>query len=115
MISPESARVVERWHHVTTRTLSEAAVRTAFLIVVAYIVIYGAGALLGVFYGYDFVQSLFESVSAGSNTGLSCGITAPAMPALMKIYYVFAMWAGRLEFMSVFGLAGFVAAAARGK
>jgi len=59
--------------------------------------------------------SLFESVSAGANVGLSCGITSPAMPAALKVTYIFQMWAGRLEFVSVFALLGTIFAAVRGR
>ena len=115
MISPESARVVQKWHHITTRVLDDSTVRTAMLIVLSYIGIYGLGTLVGVYYGYDFVQSLFDAVSAGSNTGLSCGVASPTMPTPMKIVYVFEMWAGRLEFMSLFALGGYIVAVIRGR
>jgi trk system potassium uptake protein TrkH len=115
MISPESAYVVEKWHHLTTRVLNDATVRTAMLIVLSYIGIYSLGTLVGVYYDYDFMQALFDAVSAGSNTGLSCGVTSPTMPALMKIVYIVEMWTGRLEFMSVFALAGYLWALIRGK
>jgi trk system potassium uptake protein TrkH len=115
MILPESARVVQKWHHITTRVLEDSTVRTAMLIVLSYVGIYGLGALVGVYYGYDFVQSLFDSVSAGSNSGLSCGVTSPTMPTLMKIIYIFEMWAGRLEFMSLFALTGYIVALMRGR
>ena len=66
-------------------------------------------------YGYPFLKSLFESTSAAANVGLSCGITAPAMPAGLKVTYIVQMWAGRLEFMSVLTLLGFLVAAVKGK
>jgi trk system potassium uptake protein TrkH len=115
MISPESARVTAKWHHITTRVLDDQTVRTAMLIVLSYIGIYTLGTLVGVYYGYDLVEALFDSVSAGSNTGLSCGVVSPSMPVPMKIVYIFEMWAGRLEFMSVFALMGYIVALLRGK
>ena len=66
-------------------------------------------------FGTPFVNSLFESTSAAANVGLSCGITTATMPALLKLTYIFQMWAGRLEFMSVFTILGFLYAAVRGK
>jgi trk system potassium uptake protein TrkH len=115
LISPESAYVVKKWHHVTTRILDEPAVHSAMLIVIFYILTYAAGAIIGVFYGYEPLQALFDSVSAGSNTGLSCGVTSPAMPAFLKIVYIVEMWAGRLEFMSLFALGGYIIALFRGR
>jgi trk system potassium uptake protein TrkH len=115
LLSPESAYVVRKWHHITTRILDEPAVHSAMLIVIFYILTYAIGAIVGVFYGYEPVQALFDSVSAGSNTGLSCGVTSPAMPVLMKIVYIIEMWAGRLEFMSLFALGGYIMALFRGR
>ena len=66
-------------------------------------------------FGYPFLDSLFESTSAAANVGLSCGITDAGMPVALKLTYIFQMWAGRLEFMSVFTLLGFLVATIRGK
>jgi trk system potassium uptake protein TrkH len=115
MISPESAWVVQKWHHITTRVLDDATVRTALLVVFSYIAIYAVGALVGVYFGYDLVESLFESVSVGANVGLSCGVTSPTMPAAMKAIYIVGMWCGRLEFMSLFALVAYAAAWLRGR
>ena len=89
--------------------------RSAMFIALMYGVTYGFGALVGIYYGYEPVQALFDSVSAASNTGLSCGVTAPGMPVLLKVTYIFEMWAGRLEFVSLFALAGYGIALVRGR
>jgi len=115
LISPESAFVVKKWHHITTRVLDDPVVYSTMMIVIFYIITYAVGAIVGVFYGYEPVQALFDSVSAASNTGLSCGVTSPTMPALMKIVYIIEMWAGRLEFMSIFALGGYILAFFRGR
>jgi trk system potassium uptake protein TrkH len=115
LISPESARIVEKWHHISNRLLDDATVRTAMLIVLSYVGIYALGTVVGVYYGYDLVQAMFDSVSAGSNSGLSCGVVSPTMPTFMKVVYIFQMWAGRLEFMSLFALAGYSVALFRGR
>jgi trk system potassium uptake protein len=115
LISPESARIVEKWHHLGPRILDDATVRAAMLIVLSYVGIYALGTVVGVYYGYDLVQAMFDSVSAGSNSGLSCGVVSPSMPTLMKVVYIFQMWAGRLEFMSLFALAGYGVALFRGR
>lgn len=95
--------------------LDDATVRAAMLIVLSYIATYSIGTLVGVFYGYDLMDSLLDAVSARSNTGLSCGLTSPSMPTAMKIVYVLMMWAGRLEFISIFALTGYVVAWIRGR
>lgn len=112
---PEKAIIVEKFHHIKNIFLEDKQVRAALLITLCYLVLYIGGALIGMFCGYPFLQSLFESTSAAANVGLSCGITDVAMPALLKITYIIQMWAGRLEFMSIFTLLGFLVAAVKGK
>ena len=58
------------------------------MITMAYLVLYGLGAIVGMFYGYPFLESLFESTSAAANVGLSCGITDVNMPSFLKITYI---------------------------
>ncbi len=115
IISPESAVVREKVHHIKDLWLDDALIRGTFLILIGYVIIYGLGAIVGIIYGYQPSVAFFDAVSAGSNTGLSAGLTSPAMPALLKIVYIFEMWAGRLEFMSILALIGFGYAAIRGK
>jgi trk system potassium uptake protein TrkH len=114
-VSPETAVVSAKYHHVRDVALTDPVVRTALTITIAYITLYGVTAVVGTLYGYDFLQAAFEGVSAASNTGLSCGVTAPSMPDVMKVLYIGSMWLGRLEFMSVFALGGYTIAMMRGQ
>lgn len=115
LASPESAVVAEKIHHIRDTWLDDAMVKGAMFIIICYVVIYALGGMLGVLYGFDPNVAIFDSVSAGSNTGLSAGLTSPLMPAALKVYYIFAMWAGRLEFMSIIALFGFGGALLRGR
>ncbi len=115
LVSPESAVIRQRFHHIRDMWLDDATVKSAMTITLLYLVMYAFAGVLGTLYGYEFAPALFEGVSAGSNTGLSCGITSPAMPDLMKVFYIAFMWMGRLEFMSVFALLGYGFAALRGR
>lgn len=115
IILPEKAIVVQKFRHIKEIFLDDKQVRSALLITLCYLALYSIGALIGMFFGYPFIDSLFESTSAAANVGLSCGITTTTMPAALKIIYIFQMWAGRLEFMSVFTLIGFFVAAIKGK
>jgi trk system potassium uptake protein TrkH len=115
IILPEKAVVMERYHHIKEIFSEDKQVRSALLITLAYIVLYGLGAIAGMLYGNSFINALFESTSAAANVGLSCGITDVGMPHALKITYIIQMWAGRLEFMSVFTLLGFIWAAVKGK
>jgi len=115
IVLPEHALVVQKFHHIKEIFLEDTQVRPALIITLAYLALYGIGALIGMFYGYPFLNSLFESTSAAANVGLSCGITNPGMPAVLKITYIIQMWAGRLEFMSVFTLMGSLIAVIKGR
>lgn len=105
-ISPESSVITQKFHHIRDNLLDNALVKNAMMIILLYMTIYFLGTIFGMYYGYSAIEAFFESVSAGSNTGLSCGITAPAMPNLLKIVYIIEMWFGRLEFVSVLTLFG---------
>ncbi|MDD5131018.1 MAG: TrkH family potassium uptake protein [Candidatus Omnitrophica bacterium] len=115
IIMPERALVVEKFHHIKDVFVEDKLARSALIITLAYIILYLLGALVGMFYGHPFLNALFESTSAAANVGLSCGITNIAMPAGLKVTYIIQMWAGRLEFMSVFTILGFLIAVIKGK
>ncbi|MDD5166744.1 MAG: potassium transporter TrkG [Candidatus Omnitrophica bacterium] len=115
IILPEGAIIVQKFHHIKEVFLEDKAARAALMVTLCYLVLYILGAIVGMFFGYPFLESLFESTSAAANVGLSCGITAVSMPAALKFTYIFQMWAGRLEFMSIFVLIGFFVAAIKGK
>jgi len=115
IVTPESAVVRERYHHIRDNWLDDGVVKTAMTITIAYLVMYFVSGFIGSLHGYSFVEALFEGVSAGSNTGLSCGVTTPTMPWDMKVFYIAFMWMGRLEFMSVFALLGYGISIVRGR
>ena len=95
--------------------LRDPAIRTAAIITLLYIMLYGLGAGLGLFYGYSLDEALFESTSAAAAVGLSIGIVGPDLELPLKLTYIFQMWIGRLEFISVLALFGYLVAAARGR
>ena len=108
LLSPESTIIVEKYHHIKDVTLEDNQIKNAATIIILYILVYFIGAVIGVFCGYPFIYSLFESVSAAANVGLSVGITNSSMPSLLKITYILEMWLGRLEFISIFVAFGFL-------
>jgi len=115
IFSPDSAVIITKFHHLRDVVLEDSHVRAAALITMSYMGLYLLGAVAGLFYGYPLLPSLFDSISAGSNTGLSAGLTSASMPTLMKMLYIFMMWAGRLEFISVLALLAFIWAQVKGK
>lgn len=111
----EHSLVQVKFHHIKTLFLQDGQVRAALMITLLYIGTGFAGAVIGAWYGYPALDSVFESFSALANVGFSCGITDTAMPAALKVTYIVQMWVGRLEFMSVFALFGFIGALVKGK
>ena len=88
--------------------LSDKRIKEAYIFFAIFLFTYVAGALVGMVFGYKPILALFESVSATANVGLSVGITSPTMPTTLKLVYIFQMWAGRLEFISIFVSIGFI-------
>ncbi|MFC1657788.1 TrkH family potassium uptake protein [Candidatus Omnitrophota bacterium] len=112
---PESTVLVQKFHHIQEVVLEDRQIRFSLLIFLMYLGLYILGTIIGCLCGYPLREALFESVSAGANVGLSCGVTNPAMPAILKLTYIFQMWVGRLEFVSIFTLFGVLVATLRGK
>lgn len=103
-LAPDSARVVVTYYHVGRRTLSHDTSREALTVFLLFVVTYTVGALVGVAYGFDATSAIFESVAMTSNGGLSSGIASAGMPFGLELVYIFQMWAGRLEFVTLLAL-----------
>jgi len=115
IMSPYETVVLQKFHHIKEMVLEDKHLKAASIVILCYLFLYVGGAIVGMLFGYSPIEALFESVSATANVGLSCGITQASMPAAMKLLFIFQMWVGRLEFMSVFALIGFVISLVKGK
>ena len=105
----ESMVSVRKYHHIHDVLLDDGVVRSALLIVIAYIFTFTVGTLAGMLCGYPLGASAFESASATGNVGLSIGITAATMPNALKVVYLVIFWLARLEFMSILALGTYIA------
>lgn len=108
LLSSERSMKVYKFHHLKTQILDDGLVKSSALIIICYMVTFFMGTLLGSYYGYPLSHSAFEAASVTGNVGLSIGVTTSAMPEVMKVYYIVAMYLGRLEFLSVFALFGYI-------
>lgn len=115
IFSAESSVISAKFHHIRDVVLEDHHVRAAAMISFFYMGLYLLGTVVGLFYGYPLLPSLFDSISAASNTGLTTGLTSAAMPPVMKMLYIFMMWAGRLEFVAVLALIAFIWAVIKGR
>ena len=107
LLRPSSAIVVQKYSYHGEKTLGDQQVRSAALVVLMYVGIFAAGTIGGCLSGFSLLESAFESASVSGNVGLTIGISSPAMPAALKLLYIFNMWAGRLEFMAILASVGF--------
>ena len=104
IILPDSIIQIDKFHHIGDIVLEDRHLRSAMLIVLAYIVTFMIGTFGGISFGYPLTSAAFEAASVTGNVGLSIGITQPQMPNTLKIIYIFIMWAARRELMSVLAL-----------
>ena len=103
-LAPNSARVISSFQHIGRRPVTENLIREAMTVFLLYIITYGVGTFAGIAHGYDASQAIFESIAMGSNGGITSGIVVPGMAWDLEIFYIFEMWAGRLEFIALIAL-----------
>ena len=115
VLLPERAVVSQTYWQNGRKRLTPELAQAAMAVSLLYVSLYLLGAGVALAYGYPLQSALFESVSASANVGLSVGVTDPSMPILLELVYIFQMWAGRLEFVAIFALLGFLFAWVRGK
>lgn len=115
VLLPEHAVVGTAYHQSGRKHLTATLTQSVMIISLLYVALYLLGAGVGMAYGIPLQDALFESVSASANVGLSVGVASPTMPILLEMVYIVQMWAGRLEFVAVFSLLGFIYASVRGR
>lgn len=116
LLLPENAAVVEHYHlGGRRRILADRQVTAAVTVLLLWIALYFGGAMLALFYGYDLQVALFDSTAAASSGGLSVGLARPDMETPLKVVFIAQMLLGRLEFVAVFALLGYVFSIFRGR
>ena len=103
-LAPDSARVVVAYNHIGRRVLTPEIVKEAMTVFILFVVTYVIGALVGIAHGYEATQAIFESVAMTSNGGITTGLATSGMPMSLELFYIFQMWAGRLEFVTLLAL-----------
>ena len=103
-LAPDTAHIVTSYQHIGRHPVTPQLVREATTVLILYGVTYIVGALAGVASGYDASNAIFESIAMASNGGITSGIVVPGMSWPLEIFYIFEMWAGRLEFVTLLAL-----------
>ncbi len=111
LLLPSHASFRRRIHASGDRDLGDGVVKGAALVALLYVATWVLTTMAGVAAGYSPMDAAFEGASVTGNVGLSIGVTAPGMPAALKVVYLLVMWVGRLEFMAVLALGRFVLSA----
>lgn len=106
LIAPESAVVTAKYHHLKDNVIDNNLLKQVFFIFICFSLLYAASSIIGIALGNETKASVFEAISASSNTGLTNGVTQPSMSWVLKVTYIISMWLGRIEFLSAFVLIG---------
>jgi trk system potassium uptake protein len=115
VLLPSDAVTRATYHSGRRHAVRDHVVQAALLVLLLYLALYLVGALVGLYYGYPFEEAMFESTSAAAAVGLSVGVTGPSMETGLKVVYILQMWLGRLEFIAVLVLLGFLWSLLRGR
>lgn len=115
ILLPRHAVFHRSLHNVSDHELDDARVRAFALVTLIYVACWAAATMLGILCGYPAMDAAFEAASVTGNVGLSVGVSSPSMPLALKLAYIAIMWAGRLEFIAVLAMGGFIVSGLRGK
>ena len=106
---PESAVVVTSYHVGRRRILRPETARAATTVLLLFVLSFLLGTMTALLSGdVDLTEALFEGVSVGANIGISIGVVNPDMPRLLQAVYIVQMILGRLEFVAVLVLIGYL-------
>lgn len=83
------------------RTFTREELPGIFFIIAVYAAAVFLATVVFVYAGHDPLASLFEVTSAVGTVGLSSGVVGPELNPGLKVFLVFLMWAGRLEFLPI--------------
>lgn len=97
--SPDTKEFAKKVHNIEDFAVHDEDVIRAGNLVLSYLLLLMLSSLFLASQGYSLGDSVFESASALSNTGLSVGIISPDSTAGAKLLFIFEMLAGRLEFL----------------
>lgn len=106
LLNSERNMRVYKYHHIKDHILTDNLIKSSAIIILCYVITFFIGTMMGTYYGFSIMDAAFESASITGNVGLSIGVTTPDMPNGLKVYYIIAMYLGRLEFLSVFAFIG---------
>jgi trk system potassium uptake protein TrkH len=112
---PDAAVVVTCYHVGRRRTLRPESARAATTVLLLFVLSFLLGTITALVTGeIGLAEALFEGVSVGANIGISVGVVSPDMSSALMAVYVVQMILGRLEFVAVLVLVGYLLSFRRG-
>jgi trk system potassium uptake protein TrkH len=106
---PESAVVVTSYHVGRRRILRSETTRAATTVLLLFVLSFLLGTMTALITEeVELTEALFEGVSIGANIGISIGVVDPAMSIPLQAVYIIQMILGRLEFVAVLVLVGYL-------
>ncbi len=100
---------VEKALRVDGSPLSEQEISQALLFTIIHAAAIFIGAVYMTIYGFSFVDTLFEATSAAGCVGLSVGVVSPSAPLGVKGTIMALMLLGRIEYVHLYLLIGYIA------
>ncbi|MCQ2978055.1 MAG: TrkH family potassium uptake protein [archaeon] len=86
---------------ISDKVVKDKQIKDASLFIFMHFILIAIVWFLFILYGYSPLDSLFDVISAQSNTGLSVGIITNGLPDFLKVVLIIQMWMGRLEIIPV--------------
>ena len=112
---PEAAVVVTSYHVGRRRILRAETARAATTVLLLFILSFLLGTMTALATSdVALTEALFEGVSVGANIGISIGVVEPGMSTALQAVFIVQMILGRLEFVSVLVLIGYLVSFRRG-
>lgn len=100
---------MEKAMRVDGKPVDETELSQALLFSFIHLLAIFIGATFMTIYGFSFVDTLFEATSAAGCVGLSVGIVAPTAPLGVKLTIMALMLLGRVEYIQLFMILGYIA------
>ncbi|OED29724.1 TrkH family potassium uptake protein [Methanosphaera sp. WGK6] len=97
MLLPKNAVILKKVYHDNKhREISNNAIRTIHIYIIAYVLIFIVSTFLILIYCNDLQTAVLISASALGNTGIGPSYVSVSMPLLIKIVMILDFWVGRI-------------------
>ena len=100
-LSPTSAKVSTTYYHMGKQILTEETVKNTLVVFNLFMLTFIVLILAFIAAGFTAQDGVFAAISLIANGGMDIGVFTPELPGIIKIIGIIAMWAGRLEILTL--------------